>query len=305
MTAPSHRLRLQPGSLRPPASVESRDARPQGVAGAPARPAQGERRHPDAAPQAGGDDAERVPARGLRAEGRRPRRRRCRRRRSQDLEPPLNRSSRSTATSARRATQSSTISTISCARPARRSDFLQPLSRLRWISFGHWEADESGTMNEWLTVAPHAQVAVGTIGCMISVNDLALRPPKPLDDGAVLDLGGKQVRYVATPHVPHCWDAGVIVEETTHTLCCGDLFTRVGKSPALSAEDPIGPALAAEDVFRATALTPNTAPTIRRLAQLKPQLLALMHGPAYHGDCERALLDLADCYAARLQQAGS
>ena len=181
---------------------------------------------------------------------------------------------------------------------------VMPLSRLRWVSFGHWEADESGTMNEWLAVAPHAQVAVGTVGCMISVNDLALRPPKALDDGVVLDLGGKQVRYLATPHVPHCWDAGVIFEETTRTLCCGDLFTRVGKSPALSAEDPIGPALAAEDVFRATALTPNTAPTIRRLAQLQPQLLALMHGPAYQGDCERALLNLADCYAVRLQQIG-
>ena len=179
---------------------------------------------------------------------------------------------------------------------------VMPLSRLRWISFGHWEADESGAMNDWLAAAPQAQVAVGTVGCMLSVNDLALRSPKPLDDGAVLDLGGKRVRYVATPHVPHCWDAGVIFEETTCTLCCGDLFTRVGKSPALSTEDPIGPAMAAEDVFGATALTPNTAPTIRRLAQLKPQLLALMHGPVYHGDCERALYDLADCYAERLQR---
>jgi flavorubredoxin len=182
---------------------------------------------------------------------------------------------------------------------------VMPLSRLRWISFGHWEADESGAMNDWLAAAPQAQVAVGTIGCMLSVNDLALRPPKPLDDGAILDLGGKRVRYVATPHVPHCWDAGVVFEETTGTLCCGDLFTRVGKSPALSAEDPISPAMAAEDVFGATALTPNTAPTIRRLAQLKPQLLALMHGPVYHGDCEAALHQLADCYAERLQRVNS
>ncbi len=179
---------------------------------------------------------------------------------------------------------------------------VMPLSRLRWLSFGHWEADESGAMNEWLAAAPQAQVAVGTVGCMISVNDLALRPPKPLDDGAVLDLGDKRVRYVATPHVPHCWDAGVIFEETTGTLCCGDLFTQVGKSPALSAADLIGPAMAAEDVFGATALTPQTAPTIRRLARLRPQLLALMHGPVYHGDCERALHDLANCYAERLQR---
>jgi len=178
---------------------------------------------------------------------------------------------------------------------------VMPLERLRWFSFGHWEADESGAMNEWLTVAPQAQVAVGAIGCMLSVNDVAIRPPQPLDDGAVLDLGGKRVRYVATPHVPHCWDAGVIFEENTQTLFCGDLGTQVGKSPARSTADLIGPAMAAEDRFGATALTPRTASTIRQLANLGPQLLALMHGPAYHGDCQHALLQLADCYAERLR----
>jgi len=180
-----------------------------------------------------------------------------------------------------------------------------PLSRLRWISFGHWEADESGSINDWLAAAPDAQVAVGAVGCMISVNDMAVRPPKPLEDGEVLDLGGKRVRYLATPHVPHCWDAGVMFEETSKTLLCGDLFTQIGKSPALSTADVIGPALAAEDVFGATALTPNTAPTIRRLAALKPAKLALMHGPVFQGDCERALCDLADAYEQRFQAAPS
>jgi flavorubredoxin len=136
---------------------------------------------------------------------------------------------------------------------------------------------------------------------MLSVNDLALRAPRPLADGEILDLGGKRVRYLATPHVPHCWDAGLLFEETTKTLFSGDLFTQIGKSPALSDEDLIGPALAAEDTFGATALTPNTAPTIRRLATLQPVMIALMHGPAFHGNCERALLDLADGYAKRLQ----
>jgi flavorubredoxin len=176
-----------------------------------------------------------------------------------------------------------------------------PLSRLRWISFGHWEADESGAMNDWLAAAPQAHVTVGAIGCMLSANDQALRPPKPLEDGELLDLGGKRVRYLATPHVPHCWDAGLIFEETTGALCCGDLFTRVGKSTPLSTDDPVGPAMAAEDQFRATALTPQTAPTIRRLANLKPRLLALMHGPVYQGNGERALHDLADCYERRFQ----
>lgn len=182
---------------------------------------------------------------------------------------------------------------------------VMPVSRLRWLSFGHWEADESGAMNDWLSAAPQAQVAVGTVGCMISVNDLALRPPQPLEDGAVLHLDGKRVRYLATPHVSHCWDAGVVFEETTQTLFCGDLFTQIGKSPALSIADLIGPAMAAEDQFGATALTPHTAPTLRRLATLHPKLLALMYGPAYHGECRQALQQLADCHAARLQHVQS
>ncbi len=181
---------------------------------------------------------------------------------------------------------------------------VMPLDRLRWISFGHWEADEAGAMNDWLEAAPHAQVAVGTIGCMLSVNDLAVRAPRALEDNEVVDLGGKRARYLATPHVPHCWDAGVVYEETTKTLFCGDLFTRMGSSSAVSEDDPIAPALAAEDVFGATALTPNTAPTIRRLAALKPAVLALMHGPAFLGNGAQALLDLADQYEARLKKMG-
>ncbi len=171
-----------------------------------------------------------------------------------------------------------------------------PLTRLRWISFGHFEADESGTLNEWLAAAPSARVAVGAIGCMVSVNDIAIRPPRALDDEEVLDLGGKRVRYLATPHVPHGWDAGVIYEEVTKVLFCGDLFTRMGGGPAASEDDPVGPAFAAEDVFGATALTARTAPTIRRLANLQPRLLALMHGAAFVGNCETALRQLADGY---------
>jgi flavorubredoxin len=180
---------------------------------------------------------------------------------------------------------------------------VMPVATLRWISFGHHESDESGSMNEWLDAAPQAQVAVGEIGCMISMNDLASRRPKALADEATLDLGGKRVRYLATPHVPHCWDAGVLYEETTRTLLCGDLFTAIGKHAAISHSDPVGPALAAEDVFRATALTPTTARSIRRLAAFEPEALALMHGPAFRGECTAALNALADGYEARFARA--
>ncbi|MFA5883171.1 MAG: MBL fold metallo-hydrolase [Acidimicrobiia bacterium] len=178
-----------------------------------------------------------------------------------------------------------------------------PVERLRWISFGHYEADECGAMNEWMAVAPDAQVAHTALGVMVSVADQAVRAPRPLADGEVIDLGGKRIRHLSTPHVPHGWDAGVMYEETTGTLFAGDLFTALGDGPATGTDDIVGPAFTAEDVFGATSLTPLAAPTIRRLADLAPATVALMHGPAYTGDGAAALADLADGYAARLAAA--
>ncbi len=175
------------------------------------------------------------------------------------------------------------------------------VERLRWVSYGHFEADESGAMNDWLGAAPAACVAVGEIGCMLSANDIAIRSPRALGDGETLDLGGKRVRYIATPHVPHCWDAGLLYEESTHTLLCGDLFTQSGNGEAITGGDIVMPALAAEDRYHSTALTPATASTIRRLAALEPGTLGLMHGPAFRGDGARALHALADGYAQRLE----
>jgi flavorubredoxin len=180
-----------------------------------------------------------------------------------------------------------------------------PVARLRWITFGHLEADECGAMNAWLAAAPESQVAHGELGCAVSVNDMADRPPRPLADGEVIDLGGRRVRRIETPHVPHGWDAGLLFEETTGTLLCGDLFTAMGDGPALTDHDITGPALTAEDVFHATCLTPHTGPTIRSLADLAPTTLVLMHGPAYTGDCARALRDLADGYDQRLAAEGA
>ena len=178
-----------------------------------------------------------------------------------------------------------------------------PIDRLRWIAFGHLEADECGSMNQWLAAAPQSEVAHGETGVSVSLNDLADRPPRALQDGEVLDLGGKRVRHIDTPHVPHAWEARVLFEETTKTLFCGDLFTHTGDPPPLTAGDIVGPARAAEELFRATCLTPDTAPTIRRLAGLEPTTLAVMHGASYNGDAKRALLDLAGVYAELLAAA--
>ena len=177
-----------------------------------------------------------------------------------------------------------------------------PPERLRWVSFGHWEADESGALNEWLAAAPRAELAAGTLGTFLSGADQASRPPRPpLADGEVLDLGGKRLRWIDTPHVPHGWDAGLWFEETTATLLAGDIGAHGGAVPALTEGDVVGPAAAAEDMFRSTCLTAATAPTIRRLAALAPTTLGIMHGASFTGDGAAALGALADDYDRRFQ----
>ena len=174
---------------------------------------------------------------------------------------------------------------------------------LRWISFGHVEADECGSMNDWLAIAPQAQVAHGQIGCDVQLNDLADRPPRTLANGEVIDVGGgRRLRYIDTPHVPHCWDAGVLYEEGSGTLLCGDLFTQLGNGGPVVTGDIVGPAIAAEEMFQASAMHPSMPVQIRALAKLAPKKLALMHGPSYEGDGARALLALADYYEERAQR---
>jgi flavorubredoxin len=181
---------------------------------------------------------------------------------------------------------------------------LMPPDSLRWITFGHYEADECGAMNDWLALAPRAEVAHGQVGCMVSLNDMADRAPRILQDGETVDLGnGKRVRYLDTPHVPHGWEAGVLYEESTGTLLCGDLFTQIGDRPALVESDIVGPAIAAEDAFHYSSLNPGMGATIRRLAGLAPRTLALMHGPSFRGDGAAALRALADNYDQRVHAA--
>ncbi len=177
---------------------------------------------------------------------------------------------------------------------------VMPVERLRWIMFGHFEADECGAMNQFLAVAPDAQVAHGALGCMVSIDDQADRAPRPLAPDEVLDLGGKRVRNLETPHVPHGWDAHSILEETTNTMFCGDLMSQVGQGPAITGDDLLGAAAQAEDMFHSTCLTPETGQSIRTMADLAPARLAIMHGSSFEGDGGAALRALADEYDRRL-----
>ncbi|MGI9029155.1 MAG: MBL fold metallo-hydrolase [Ilumatobacteraceae bacterium] len=171
-----------------------------------------------------------------------------------------------------------------------------PVESLRWITFGHVEADESGAVNMWLAAAPDALVAHGALGCDVSLNDLCDRPPRALAEGEVIDLGGKRLRQISTPHVPHGWEAQVLLEETTGTLLCGDLFTHFGRCPAVTTDDIVEPAVVAEHLFHASSLAPSTGATLRMLADLEPATLALMHGASFTGDGGQALRDLATAY---------
>ncbi len=138
------------------------------------------------------------------------------------------------------------------------------LDSLRWIAFGHLEADECGAMNLFLAAAPGAQVAHGVTGCMVSLNDLADRPPVPLADGQLLELGAHRVRHIDTPHVPHGWEARVLFEESTGTLLCGDLLTQLGDPPALTTDDVLPGAVAAEDLFAPAASRRRRGPPSAR-----------------------------------------
>lgn len=181
---------------------------------------------------------------------------------------------------------------------------IMPVEKLRWISFGHVESDECGSMNMWLSAAPRSKVVFNPLGCDVSLNDLCDRPPHAMGDAEVIDLGGKRLHLLTTPHVPHGWEAQVMFEETTGTLLCGDLMSQLGGGAPITNEDVVEAALHAERIFHQTSPGMSAVHTLRKLAELSPQRLAIMHGPSFEGDGRKALLDLADGYAA-IQAEGS
>jgi flavorubredoxin len=172
-------------------------------------------------------------------------------------------------------------------------------STIRWISFSHFEADECGSLNQWLQIAPSAQPVCSMVGALVSINDFSLRPAKAMNDGETFNTGQHQFRFIQTPHVPHCWEAGLLFEETKGTLLCSDLFHQNGDVEALTESDVIDRARKTLIDYQASPFanympyTKHTDGILQKLAALNPRTLAPMHGSAYVGDGTKAIRDLA------------
>jgi len=157
---------------------------------------------------------------------------------------------------------------------------------LRWISFSHFEADECGALNEWLAAAPDALPLCSALAAMVSVDDFADRPAKPLADGETHSLGSLRVQWFDTPHIPHGMEAGYLFEITTRTLMCGDLFTQPGAEPPVLTESDALVWEQSEAMRKEFPYAPidGAAALLDKLAATEPQVLACMHGASFRGD---------------------
>lgn len=168
-----------------------------------------------------------------------------------------------------------------------------PVADLRYIAFSHFEADECGALNEWLEAAPQALPVCSNLAAMLSVNDMAIRPARAMADGECLKLGRHEVKWIDTPHLPHGWETGYLMDTTSRTLFCGDLFTQGGHGDKAIVEEDI---LEASEAFRAPmdyfSHTKHVLPLIEKLAQEEPEVLAVMHGSAWRGEGGKLLREL-------------
>jgi flavorubredoxin len=174
-----------------------------------------------------------------------------------------------------------------------------PLERLRYVAFSHFEADECGSLNDFLAGAPAAVPVCSQVAAMVSVNDVAVRPARALADGEVLRTGRHAFKWLAAPHVPHAWENGFMIDLETRTMLCGDHYTQRGSGTvALTEGDILGPSEAFRQPMDYYAHAPQTGATLERLAREQPQVLACMHGSAWRGDGAKLLRALARSLAS-------
>ena len=170
-----------------------------------------------------------------------------------------------------------------------------PIESLRYVGLSHFEADECGALNEFLAVAPQAVPLCGRVAALVSVTDMADRPPRALADGELLSIGSRAMQWFDTPHMPHGWDCGLMIDTRTRTFLCGDLFTQPGSGErALTESDILGPSEAFRQPMDYFSHAPDTTATLLRLAAESPTTLACMHGSAWQGDGAALLRHLAE-----------
>jgi flavorubredoxin len=170
---------------------------------------------------------------------------------------------------------------------------IMPAKKLRWIGGSHFESDEYGAMNELLATAPEATPFGSEIGALTSLNDFASRPARGLGDGEEFSIGSHRMQWLYTPHVPHGWDCGILFDQSTRTLLCGDLFTQPGANmPAVTETEVLSASEGMRGMMEYYAHATNTSAILGRLADLKPSMLACQHGSAYRGDGAALLREL-------------
>jgi flavorubredoxin len=176
---------------------------------------------------------------------------------------------------------------------------VMPAERLRWIAFSHFEADECGSLNDWLAIAPDAQPLCSATAALISVSDFATREPRGLTDGETFSTGRRTMRWFDTPHLPHGWETGYLADESTRTLFSGDLFTQPGRGEvALTTADILGPSESFRQAMDYYSHSKNAGQHFAKLAAFEPQTLACMHGSAWQGDGAALLRQLAQSVGA-------
>ncbi|HET7102707.1 MAG TPA: MBL fold metallo-hydrolase [Terracidiphilus sp.] len=184
-----------------------------------------------------------------------------------------------------------------------------PAEKLRWIGGSHFEGDEFGALNDLLEASPHASPFGTEIGVLTSLNDYAVRPARGLADGEEFSIGGRRMKWLYTPHVPHGWDCGILFDLSTRTLLCGDLFTQPGAdAPAVTEHEVLTASEAMRGMMDYYAHATSTSAILERLAGLEPELLACQHGSAYRGDGAELLRALSTTLAggaAQLEVAGT
>ncbi|MGE0456036.1 MAG: MBL fold metallo-hydrolase [Vicinamibacteria bacterium] len=175
-----------------------------------------------------------------------------------------------------------------------------PLEKLRWISFSHFEADECGSLNEWLAAAPASQPLCSQLAALVSVADVADREPRGLADGETLSLGRRTVRWLDAPHLPHGMECGYLFDETDRVLLCGDLFSQPGVDMPALTESAMAIWEPSEVMRRGFPYAPirGADAVVERLARADPRLLACMHGSSFRGDGAALLRQLGNALAA-------